>query len=285
MKMMLEGRKVRLQLGNVSKDERGDKRRTPLFGEEGGKHPLARYVDHNETYGPHIVEQFLSKLEDLGTVVDLGAGLGRDLAIVKQIHPQVRTSALEAGSQFAAELAGKADEVHVLDIERTIFPFPDESIDLFIANQVLEHTKEIFWIFHEVTRCLRIGGSFLFGVPNIASLHNRLLLLFGAHPTQHKLCSAHVRPFSKADTLKFLEVCFPHGYQLENFGGSQFYPFPAAIARVLARLFPTAAFSIFFLFRKSRRYKNEFATYPSRARLATNFWSGNVEIEDKWQCY
>ena len=217
--------------------------------------------------------------------VNLGAGTGRDLGIVKRVHPYVRTSALEVGTQFAAELAGKADEVHVLDIERTIFPFRDESIDLVIANQVLEHTKEIFWIFHEVTRCLRVGGRFLFGVPNIASFHNRLLLAFGAHPTQHKLCSAHVRPFSKTDTIKFLDVCFPEGYRLENFGGAQFYPFPPKIARPLANLFPTGAFSIFFLVQKCRKYKDEFVSYPSRARFATNFWSGNVDISDKWQSY
>lgn len=252
----------------------------PLFGEKGGDHPLARYVDHNETFGPHIVEKFISKLHNLESVVDLGAGRGRDLGIVKRVHPHGRTTALEAAPEFAAELAGKADKVYVLDIERTIFPFSDESIDLFIANQVLEHTKEIFWIFHEVTRALRIGGHFLFGVPNIASLHNRFLLLFGSHPTQHKLCSAHVRPFSRADTLKFVHACFPDGYQLEDFAGSQFYPFPAMIARPMAKLFPTAAFSIFFLLRKCRKYKDEFASYPSRANLATNFWRGDTEIAD-----
>jgi SAM-dependent methyltransferase len=257
----------------------------PLLGEKGGNHPLARYVDHNETFGPHIVEKFVSKLHRLDTVVDLGAGRGRDLGIVKRLHPDVRTSALEADSKFAAELLGKADKVHHLDIERTIFPFPDEGVDLFIANQVLEHTKEIFWIFHEVTRCLRIGGHFLFGVPNIASLHNRFLLLFGAHPTQHKLCSAHVRPFSKTDTLRFLGACFPNGYRLEKFGGSQFYPFPARIARIMANLFPTGAFSVFFLIQKCRTYEDEFASYPSRARLATNFWNGNAEITDKRQPY
>ncbi|MFL6353281.1 MAG: class I SAM-dependent methyltransferase [Bryobacteraceae bacterium] len=257
----------------------------PLLGEEGGNHPLARYVNHDETYGAHIVHKFVSSLPPLDNVVDLGAGRGRDLEIVKRIHRHAKTSALEAGSDFAAELAGKVDHVHVLDIERTIFPFADESIDLFIANQVLEHTKEIFWIFHEVTRCLQVGGHFLFGVPNIASLHNRLLLLLGTHPTQHKLCSAHVRPFSKADTLKFLDACFPGGYCLEKFGGSQFYPFPAGIARLMASLFPTGAFSIFFLVRKCGKYKDEFASYPSRAKLATNFWTGNVAIADKWQSY
>jgi SAM-dependent methyltransferase len=173
-------------------------------------------------------------------------------------------------------LEGKVDQVHVLNIETQSLPIATGSIDLIMANQVLEHTKEIFWIFHEVTRSLKIGGHFLFGVPNVASLHNRLLLLFGVQPSQHKLCSAHVRPFSKNDTLKFVDACFPGGYRLTAFGGAQFYPFPPRLARPLASMFPTAAFSIFFLLRKQKQYTDEFAVYPARAKLETNFWTGNV---------
>ncbi len=172
--------------------------------------------------------------------------------------------------------------MHTLDIERSRLPFPNEGVDLFVANQVLEHTKEIFWIFHEVTRALRIGGHFLVGVPNVASFHNRMLLLFGIHPTQHKLCSAHVRPFSKHDTLKFVGACFPGGFALAKFGGSQFYPLPRRFSRMVCAAFPTAAFSIFFLFRKLRRYDGEFATYPVRAKLETNFWTGDLATESPY---
>lgn len=63
-----------------------------------------------------------------------------------------------------------------LNIERDPLPFADESVDIFMANQVLEHCKEIFWIFSEVSRCLKPGGCFIIGVPNLAALHNRLLL-------------------------------------------------------------------------------------------------------------
>ncbi|EQD67924.1 methyltransferase type 11, partial [mine drainage metagenome] len=115
--------------------------------------------------------------------VDIGAGTGRDLKAVKAAHSEARVIAVEAGAQYANVLKGDVDEVHVLDIERDSLPFADGAVDLVIANQVLEHVKEIFWIFHEVSRSLRVGGSFVIGVPNIASLHNRLLLLLGIHPT------------------------------------------------------------------------------------------------------
>jgi SAM-dependent methyltransferase len=258
------------RLMNANETER------PLFGSQGGSHPLGRFTDQQETYGPQVVEDLVAGLDNLKTIVDLGAGSGRDLGIVRQFHPQARLIAIEGGYEYAQFLTGKADTIYVKNIEVDKLPFSNEEVDLIIANQVLEHTKEIFWIFHEVTRSLKIGGHFLFGVPNICSLHNRFLLMLGKHPTQHKVCSAHVRPFSKNDTMAFLNACFPEGYELAAFRGSQFYPFPRGMARILARTFPTLAFTIFFLIRKRRAYENEFATYPARAHLETNFWTGDI---------
>ena len=255
----------------------------PLFGSTGGQHLFGGLIDHSETYGPHVVEEFVSGLSNLQLAVDLGAGSGRDLAVVRRFHSQAKLVAVEAGQEYANNLAGKADVVHVANIERDNLPFEDETVDLFIANQVLEHTKEIFWIFHEVSRSLKVGGHFLFGVPNICSLHNRFLLPLGKQPTQHKVCSAHVRPFSKGDTLAFLNACFPAGYDLVAFRGAQFYPFPRLLARPLAKLLPTLAFSIFFMIRKTQTYNGEFAMYPGLAQLETNFWTGEVAKNSQYQ--
>lgn len=243
-------------------------------GSTGGQSRLGGLIDHEETYGPHVIAQFVRRISSLARVVDLGAGLGRDLGIVKAIHPEVRTVAVEAGQDYANAIRDRFDEVYSLNIEKDRLPFDAESQDLIMANQVLEHTKEIFWIFHEVSRTLKVGGRFIFGTPNVCSLHNRLLMLMGTHPTQHKLVSAHVRPFSKRDTLKFLETCFPGGFELEAFKGSQFYPLPPKLARVASAAFPQAAFSIFFMIRKVKPYERGFLDHPVSAELETNFWLG-----------
>jgi len=67
--------------------------------------------------------------------------------------------------------------VHSLDIERDRFPYADASVDLIVANQIIEHTKEIFFIFSEISRVLKTGGLAIIGVPNLGSLHNRIALL------------------------------------------------------------------------------------------------------------
>jgi len=170
-------------------------------GSRGGQHAFAKFIDYSEGYGSHVIQSMISKVPHPKSVIDIGAGTGRDLQYAKKIHPSARTIAIEACQEYAASLVGRVDEVHIVDIERGKLPFPEKSIDIIIANQVLEHTKEVFWIFHEITRVLAPGGYLIFGVPNVLSLHNRILGLFGGHPTQHKLYSGHVRPFSKSDTL------------------------------------------------------------------------------------
>lgn len=242
-------------------------------GSTGGQSKLGRFIDHNETYGPHVLENFFSRLNSVATLVDLGAGSGRDLRIAKKFFPSAKTIAIENHPEYVKKLTD-IDQVFPVNLERDMLPFQDESIDLILANQVLEHTKEIFWIFHEVTRSLKLGGHFIIGVPNIASFHNRLLLLLGHQPTQHKLYSAHVRPFSKQDTINFTEVCFPGGYELVQFAGSQFYPLPKSLARAAAKLAPGMAFSIFFLFKKVKPYTTQFLDHPVKAQLETNFFLG-----------
>lgn len=253
-----------------------------LPGSSGVHHPLNLLTDPNENYGARVIDRFVRKLKPLTTAVDLGAGNARDLNIVRRYHPQAKLIAVESGIEYARQLEGKVDQVHVANIERDRLPLPDESVDLFIANQVLEHTKEIFWIFHEASRCLKVGGHFLIGVPNVCSLHNRILVAVGKQPSSNRTFSAHVRPFSKGDVIDFLDICFPNGYSLSAFGGAQFYPFPLPIARLLADTFPSLAVSIFFNIRKLRQYGGEFARYPIQAKLETNYWCGDSARDSQY---
>lgn len=233
-------------------------------------------VDHAETYGRHILERVLQRVE-VSSCVDLGCGGGDDLAIVKKRFPGANCVGVDWGDGHRETLARKGMASVSMDIERQALPFEAESIDLVIANQVLEHTKEVYWIHHEIFRCLRRGGVLYLGVPNVLSLHNRILGLFGIHPTSSKMISAHVRVFSKRDTFLFYREIAADFAVIEGFYGSQFYPFPKAVARPLASLFPAFAFSIFFLVRKKGPYNGQFIDWLSRAGLETNFTTGPVD--------
>ena len=246
-----------------------------VVGSTGGQAKSARYVDHLETYGPHVLEEFLRDCPSPRTILDIGAGSGRDLDIARSVWGAARQYAVEAYGPYVEALTARRIDVRQVNIERDRLPFDDESLDVIIANQVMEHLKEVFWVFHEVARSLSVGGSLLVGVPNLVSLHNRVLSVLGRHASQHKLVSAHVRPFSRKDFELFLDTCFPGGFRVRSFRGSQFYPLPARPSRIAARIFPNAAFSVFFHVEKLRKYEGSFLEHPVTARLETNFFLGH----------
>ena len=208
-------------------------------------------------------------------ILDVGAGGGGDLLCARSYNPSCELHAIEVYPPYQQTLERSGIIVHPVDIERERFPFPNESVDVVIANQVLEHLKEIFWVFHEATRVLQVGGYFIIGVPNLASLHNRFLLALAKQPTCLQNHSAHVRGYTKSDMLAFLRTCFPDGYRLKRFGGGNFYPFPPFLAKPLAVLLPNMAWGIFLMLQKERSYENEFIRYPATQQLETNFYLGN----------
>lgn len=231
-------------------------------------------IDRSLNYGRHHIQKFLTLAGEYHTVLDLGAGGGDDLLIAQNINPQAELFAVELYQEYVNKLLEKDIIVYSLNIEKDLLPFSENSLNIVIANQILEHAKEVFWILHEITRILQIGGKVIIGVPNLASFHNRILLLLGKQPSPIKSHSAHIRGFTKGDIMQFLENCFPGGYKLKAFGGSNFYPFSPVIAKPLAKIFPTMAWGIFFMFEKQREYKKEFLEFPVAQQLETNFYLG-----------
>jgi SAM-dependent methyltransferase len=233
-------------------------------------------IDRRLNYGRQHINRFTKNLPEYAVVLDLGAGGGDDLLIARNNNASAQLHAVECYVPYQDNLRSKDITVHSLNIENEKLPFEDGSVDVIIANQILEHCKEIWWIMHEVSRVLKPGGYFITGVPNLASLHNRFLLALGRQPTAIQNNTAHVRGYTKRDLCRFVEGVSGNAYALEGFGGGNFYPFPPAIARPLAVVFPTFAWGIFFKFKKKKPAGNAFIEYPVKNQLETNFYLGNI---------
>jgi SAM-dependent methyltransferase len=135
-----------------------------------------------------------------------------------------------------------------LNLEKDRLPFPDGAFDVVFCNQVLEHVKEIFWLVSELARVCKLGGWLIIGVPNLGSLHNRILLLFGSQPSAIHVLGPHVRGFTNAGLREFLEAT--GSMRVERVIGANFYPFTASLSRPLARWLPGLAVSSFLTIRK-----------------------------------
>jgi SAM-dependent methyltransferase len=230
-------------------------------------------INRELNYGREIIGRLLLSAQPYASVLDIGAGRGHDLLTARRLQPDTALYAIECHGPNIDILRTAGINTHSLNIEREAIPFPSESIDLVISNQTFEHLKEVFWVLHEASRVLRSGGHLLIGVPNLASLHNRILLALGQQPTSLKNNSAHVRGYTRSDFVRLLS-CFPMGYQLQSWAGSNFYPLPPALARPAAKFLPSMAWAVFMLFKKTRQYSSEFLNYPTVHRLETNFFLG-----------
>ena len=231
-------------------------------------------IDKNLNYGRHLIKKYTLNTSDHSTILDIGAGSGSDLLLVKSNNPTVQLYGVECYPEYQEMLRVKEISVVGLNIENERLPFENESIDLIICNQVFEHLKEIWWTMHEITRVLKVNGKLIIGVPNLASLHNRFILLLGKQPTCIQNDGAHLRGYTKSDMKKFVTDVSGNIYTLEHFDGSNFYPFPPTIAKPLARLFPTMAVTNFYSFRKIKKGNSNYLTFPRKKQLETNFYLG-----------
>jgi SAM-dependent methyltransferase len=183
-------------------------------------------------------------------ILDIGLGSGKDLVNIRQkclaARPgmKIEMFGLECYPPNVEMAQKQGIQVFSVNIETQKFPFEDGFFDVVLSNQTLEHTKEVYWIFSEISRVLKPQGFVLTGVPNLASLHNRVALLFGLQPTSIQVLGPHVRGFTAPGFTEFVET---DGYFINKaVKGSNFYPFPPSISRFLCHLLPLMSVGLFF---------------------------------------
>lgn len=235
-----------------------------------------------ENYGRDIV---LSMVKDHSQknisrklrILDLGVGQGEDFLNIRNSFGKemVDLYGVECWGPYIKEVKKKGINVFSADIERDQLPFKDAFFDVVIANQIIEHTKEIFWIFSEISRVLKKDGIAIIGVPNLAALHNRILLLLGNQPSCVKMLGPHVRGVTKNS---FMEFVTEGGYfNVTKVKGSNFYPFPKTIARPLSSLFPTFSVCLFFVCQRTGK-EGLFVEVLKNKEFETNYFEGDKKL-------
>lgn len=201
-------------------------------------------------YGRDIVQSWALEHIDKtqgcnSSVLDIGCAKGDDLLGIKsKVTGNVSMYGLETYEPYRIIAAENGIHVSAFDLEEERMPFENSTFDVIILNQILEHTKELFFIFDELSRVLKPDGILIIGVPNLAAWHDRLMLLLGEQPTGMKVLGPHVRGFTKNGFIMFIEAaaCF----KVKSVKGAGFLPFPIPLAKLLATIFPSFASSLFF---------------------------------------
>lgn len=218
-----------------------------------------------------MAEFFADRLAPPATALDLGLGDACDLLTLRDSHPRTELHGIDFRPHKLEAARAAGIVTHQLDLETCPLPFPDERFDLIIANQIFEHLKNFTWCVHQCCRVLRLNGSLVIGVPNLGSLHNRLLLLCGCQPTAIRTLSGHVRGFTRGEFADSVSAIGSGSLTLEAQWGANFYPLPPRLARPCAKLLPGMAVSSFFVFRKTAPYNGAFHADFAAKSLETLF--------------
>jgi ubiquinone/menaquinone biosynthesis C-methylase UbiE len=108
-----------------------------------------------------------------GTMLDLGCGEGRHIFGVMEQFPDLKCIGLDPhieslekakeGLEFLESISNR--KTNFLSGSAYSLPFNDNSFDLVVCSEVLEHLHEYKDAIKEISRVLRPGGQFLASVP------------------------------------------------------------------------------------------------------------------------
>ena len=209
------------------------------------------------------------------TVLDVGLGRAVDMLNIKSMLEEegrtFRLLGLEAYGPNVEHAEAHGIEVFRFDLESEKMPFEDASVDIVVMNQILEHTKEWYFIFDEVARVLRKGGICIVGVPNLVSWHERVRLLFGKHPFCLDLKGAHIRGIVMKNFIEFVEQggIFKSG---KIYGTYMYGVLNPTLNKWLCRYLPTLCVTNFVVLRKEK--EGRFSDILDSVFLETNFYRG-----------
>jgi SAM-dependent methyltransferase len=184
-------------------------------------------------------------------LLDIGCWDGESTASYAKAMGGAELSGIEIFEQPAQAAEARGIEVARLDLEKDSFPWPADSFDVVVANQVFEHVKNIWLPLSEAYRTLRLGGHLVISVPNLASVHNRILLALGRQPTSIRTLGPHVRGYTLSELVHLLQL--DGALVVERVVGVGFYPASARLATPLARLWAGGSHTPVVLARKIRQ--------------------------------
>lgn len=135
----------------------------------------------------------IKRLSATDTLLDLGAGAG----ILPEMNFRGCAQRVCGVDPDARVLANRhLDDARIGTGEK--IPFGDESFDIVISDNVLEHLRDPARVFAEVNRVLKPGGRFLFKTPNV--LHYMPMIAMATPQWFHKWFNA-LRGRNAVDTF------------------------------------------------------------------------------------
>lgn len=130
-----------------------------------------------EDYPYQIYERKIaSVLSNVDTILD--AGCGRNAPLLRKFSGKERMLIGVDLEDRSVKLPG----IRFIKCDISNISLKDKSVDLIISRSVLEHVRHPIFVYKELNRILKPGGSFIFLVPNLGHYASIISLLI---PNRH----------------------------------------------------------------------------------------------------
>jgi ubiquinone/menaquinone biosynthesis C-methylase UbiE len=102
---------------------------------------------------------------------------------IKETYPQYKVTTIDLNARLQTRCEAKGVEFKKCDLGKDSIPFDDNSFDIVIFSEVLEHIfAPPLKVLEEVRRVIKKEGVLILSVPNIATLIARIRFLGGVNP-------------------------------------------------------------------------------------------------------
>lgn len=112
-----------------------------------------------------VFDELLSPSLEGQTVLDAGCGTGWFSA--RAVSCKGKVTSLDTGRKLLEETSKKCDTIRVVGSVLSL-PFADDSFDVVISSEVIEHTTNPVLAISEMCRVLKPGGKLVLTTPNKA---------------------------------------------------------------------------------------------------------------------
>lgn len=163
------------------------------------------YLPDDSAYYRHDRFYNIRRFADCGEglkILDVGCGNGYQLGALAGRH-EVHGLDVSEANVAKASAAGIRARLH--DVEAP-FPYPDETFDVVVCSEILEHLFFPEKVLAECRRVLKPGARLIVTVPNLYCLRNRWEVLTGgmARFIEYPENRMHIRFFSIGGMKRFL---------------------------------------------------------------------------------
>ena len=115
-------------------------------------------------------------------LLDIGCGYGGLAKLVGESIGAAEIHGVDIDPQVLDEARSKGVEAVLVDAEEAALPYPDKHFDVIMTLGIMDQMPAFDGLLREINRVLAPGGHVLVSLPNLASWHNRMMLLLGYQP-------------------------------------------------------------------------------------------------------